>query len=136
MGDRELRRVFIVTGILAMAWDLFYFVMPIYGTSIGLSASTIGGILGSFAAATFAVRMVLPWFARRLPEWRLVTFTLFVACVAYALFPLVRTVPLIAAIAFLLGPRARRLAAEHDVAHPALDAARAASARRSAFAPR
>jgi len=103
VGDRELRRVFIVTGILAMAWDLFYFVMPIYGTSIGLSASTIGGILGSFAAATFAVRMVLPWFARRLPEWRLVTFTLFVACVAYALFPLVRTVPLIAAIAFLLG---------------------------------
>ena len=47
--------------------------------------------------------MVLPWFARRLPEWGLVSATLFVACVAYALFPLVRTVPLIAAIAFLLG---------------------------------
>ncbi len=103
VGNRELRRVFLVTGILAMAWDLFYFVMPIYGTSIGLSASTIGGILGSFAAATFVVRMVLPWFARRLPEWGLVSSTLFVACVAYALFPLVRTVPLIAAIAFLLG---------------------------------
>jgi predicted MFS family arabinose efflux permease len=103
VGDRELRRVFVVTGILAMAWDLFYFVMPIYGTSIGLSASTIGGILGSFAAATFVVRLLLPWFARRLPEWGLVSATLFVACAAYALFPLVRTVPLIAAIAFLLG---------------------------------
>jgi predicted MFS family arabinose efflux permease len=103
VGDRELRRVFVVTGILAMAWDLFYFVIPIYGTSIGLSASTIGGILGSFAAATFVVRMVLPWFARRLPEWGLVSATLFVAGVAYALFPLVETVPLIAATAFLLG---------------------------------
>jgi predicted MFS family arabinose efflux permease len=103
VGDRELRRVFVVTGILAMAWDLFYFVMPIYGTSIGLSASTIGGILGSFAAATFVVRLLLPWFARRLPEWGLVSATLFVACAAYALFPLVQTVPLIAAIAFLLG---------------------------------
>ena len=103
VGDRKLRRAFVVTGVLAMAWDLFYFVIPIYGTSIGLSASTIGAILGSFAAATFVVRMVLPWFARRLPEWRLVSITLFVACVAYALFPLVRTVPLIAAIAFLLG---------------------------------
>ncbi len=101
--QRELRRVFVVTGILAMAWDLFFFVMPIYGTSIGLSASTIGGILGSFAAATFVVRMVLPWIARRLPERGLVTATLFVACVAYALFPLVKGVPLIAAIAFLLG---------------------------------
>ncbi|MBL0142805.1 MAG: MFS transporter [Betaproteobacteria bacterium] len=103
VGSRELRRVFLVTGFLAMAWDLFFFVMPIYGTSIGLSASTIGGILGSFAAATFVVRMVLPWFARRLPQWQLVSATLFVACVAYTLFPLVRTVPLIATIAFLLG---------------------------------
>jgi MFS family permease len=32
-----------------------------------------------------------------------VTATLFVACVAYALFPLVKGVPLIASIAFLLG---------------------------------
>lgn len=103
LGKRALRRVFMVTGILATAWDLFFFVIPIYGTSIGLSASTIGGILGSFAFATFLVRLVLPWLARRLPEWRLVCATLFVACVAYALFPLVRTVPLIAGIAFLLG---------------------------------
>jgi predicted MFS family arabinose efflux permease len=101
--DPRLQRVFAVTGILAMAWDLFVFFMPIYGSSIGLSASTIGGILGSFALATFVVRLALPWLARRLAEWQLVTSTLFVACAAYALFPLVRTVPLIAAIAFLLG---------------------------------
>jgi predicted MFS family arabinose efflux permease len=101
--DPRLKRVFVVTGILAMAWDLFVFVMPIYGTSIGLSASTIGAVLGSFALATFVVRLALPWLARRLAEWQLVTSTLFVACAAYALFPLVRTVPLIAAIAFLLG---------------------------------
>jgi len=103
LASAQLRRVFVITGILAMAWDLFYFVMPIYGTSIGLSASTIGAILGSFALATFVVRLFLPWMARRLREWRLVTATLFIASIAYALFPLVRTVPLIAAIAFLLG---------------------------------
>ena len=103
LKSAQLRRVFLITGILAMAWDLFYFVMPIYGTSIGLSASTIGAILGSFAFATFLVRLFLPWLARRMPEWRLVTATLFVAGIAYALFPLVRTVPFIAAIAFLLG---------------------------------
>ncbi len=103
LGQRELRRVFAVTGILAMAWDLFFFVMPIHGTAIGLSASTIGGILGAFALATFVVRLGLPWAARRFAEWRLVSGTLFVAGVAYALFPFVRTVPLLAAIAFLLG---------------------------------
>jgi len=99
----ELRRVFIITGLLASAWDLFVFVMPIYGTSIGLSASTIGLILGSFALATIIVRLALPWLSRHLREWPMITATLCVACIAYALFPLVRTVPLLAAISFLLG---------------------------------
>jgi predicted MFS family arabinose efflux permease len=99
----ELRRVFMITGLLASAWDLFVFVMPIYGTSIGLSASTIGLILGSFATATIIVRLALPWLSRHLREWPMITATLCVACVAYALFPLVRTVPLLAAISFLLG---------------------------------
>lgn len=103
LESADLRRVFLVTGMLAMAWDLFYFVMPIYGTSIGLSATTIGAILGSFALATFAVRLVLPWVARRLPAWRVVTATFCIAASAYALFPLFHTVALIAAVAFLLG---------------------------------
>jgi MFS family permease len=103
LKNAELRRVFIVSGMLASAWDLFTFVMPIYGTSIGLSATTIGLIIGSFAGATFVVRLALPWISRRIREWPLITITFCVACVAYAIFPLVQTVPLLAAIAFLLG---------------------------------
>lgn len=103
LRNAQLRRVFFVSGMLASAWDLFVFVMPIYGTSIGLSATTIGLILGSFAAATFFIRLALPWISRRVREWPLITATFGVACVAYAIFPLVRTVPLLAAIAFLLG---------------------------------
>jgi predicted MFS family arabinose efflux permease len=103
LAHAELRRMFLITGLLASAWDLFVFVMPIYGTSIGLSASTIGLILGSFATATIIVRLALPWLSRRLREWSMITATLVIACVAYALFPMVRTVPLLAAISFLLG---------------------------------
>jgi MFS family permease len=77
--------------------------MPIYGTAIGLSASTIGLILGSFALATILVRLALPWISNRMRDWSMITATMCVACVAYALFPLVRTVPLLASIAFLLG---------------------------------
>jgi len=103
MRNVELRRLFIVSGLLASAWDLFVFVMPIYGTSIGLNASTIGLILGSFAAATFLVRLALPWISRRMREWPMITTTFCVACIAYALFPMVDAVALLAAIAFLLG---------------------------------
>ena len=103
LRDPELRRVFVVTGMLASAWDLFVFAVPVYGNSIHLSATTIGLILASFAAATFLVRVALPWISRHLREWSMITATFFVACVAYALFPVVRTVPLLATIAFLLG---------------------------------
>jgi predicted MFS family arabinose efflux permease len=100
----ELRRVFIATGILGSAWDLFVFAMPIYGTlSLGLSATTIGLVLSSFAAATFTIRMALPWLSRHLREWSTITATMVVAAVAYGLIPIVATVPLLAALAFLLG---------------------------------
>ena len=103
MRDAKLRRVFIISGLLASAWDLFVFVMPIYGTSIGLTATTIGLILASFAAATFTVRLMLPILSRKLREWTLITLTFAIALVAYLAFPLARTVPLLASIAFLLG---------------------------------
>jgi predicted MFS family arabinose efflux permease len=103
LRDAELRRVFLVTGLLASAWDLFVFVMPIYGTSIGLSATTIGLIMGSFALATIAIRIALPWISRRMREWTMITVTMAVACVAYSLFPLMTTVQLLAATSFLLG---------------------------------
>jgi predicted MFS family arabinose efflux permease len=103
LREPELRRVFLVTGILGSAWDLFVFAMPIYGTAIGLSASTIGLILSAFAAATFLIRVALPFISRHVREWSMITLTMAIACVAYILFPLVTTVPLLAAIAFLLG---------------------------------
>ena len=103
MRDAKLRRVFIISGLLASAWDLFVFIMPIYGTSIGLNATTIGLILASFAAATFTVRLMLPILSRMVEEWTLITMTFAIALVAYIAFPMVRTVPLLSSIAFLLG---------------------------------
>ncbi|MGE5616799.1 MAG: MFS transporter [Bacillota bacterium] len=103
LANVELRRVFIVTGLLASAWDMFVFVTPIYGTSVGLSASTIGFILASFATATIIVRLALPWLSRRMRDWSMITATLCIAFIAYLLFPMVRTVALLAGIAFLLG---------------------------------
>ena len=103
LRSAELRRVFIVTGLLASAWDLFVFVVPLYGNAIGLSASTIGLLLGSFALATFAVRVALPWLSRHMPDWTMITATMAIACAGYALFPLFSAVPMLAAIAFLLG---------------------------------
>jgi predicted MFS family arabinose efflux permease len=103
LANPELRRVFIVSGLLASAWDLFLFVVPIYGTSVGLSATTIGFILGSFAAATILIRLALPWLSRQVREWPMITATFAIAAIAFAFFPMMREVALLAATAFFLG---------------------------------
>lgn len=100
---RALRNVLAVGVLLSMAWEIFVFVVPIYGTGLGLSASTIGAILSAFAAATFAVRVVLPTLVRRAREWGLVTAALAISGAVFAAFPLVEQVPLLIALAFVLG---------------------------------
>lgn len=100
---RELRRLFVVSGLLAMAWDLFNFAVPIYGSRIELSASTIGVVLGAFSVATFVVRLFLPAISRRLAAWPLLVVSLVVAGTSFVLFPVFRTAPPLMALAFFLG---------------------------------
>ncbi len=103
LRNHHLRRVFIVNALLSMAWDMHSFFIPIYGANIGLSASRIGVILASFAAATFAVRMLMPRIARSFSEFQVLTTALFVAGATYALFPLVERVGPLIALSFTLG---------------------------------
>jgi MFS family permease len=95
--------VFIVAGSLSIAWDLFTFVMPIYGTRIGLSASAIGLILGVFGIAVFVVRLILPLVAPRVREWSMLIGAMFVTGAVLVAFPVVESVELLMILAFLLG---------------------------------
>ncbi len=99
----KLRGAFIASGILSSAWDLFQFYMPVYGHGVGLSASAIGVILGVFALATFLVRLVLPWIAKRWSEAEILTGGIFVCAAAFALFPVFQSALMIAVIAFVFG---------------------------------
>ena len=103
LRNPRLLPVFLFSGLLATGWDMYTFVIPIYGTRIGLSPSTIGIVMSSFALATFAVRLFMPSVARRLSEWTVVCTALAIAGIAYSLFPLVTQVPFLIALSFLLG---------------------------------
>lgn len=99
----KLRGAFIASGILSAAWDLFQFYFPIYGHSIGLSASVIGAVLATFALATFMVRIVLPAWARRSSEAEILVYGVFTAAFAFVLFPFFANPWLLAMVAFILG---------------------------------
>jgi MFS family permease len=98
-----LRRTFLVSGMMAMGWDLYAFLMPIYSTRLGLSAVTIGFIMATFAVATFVVRLAMPVLIRRVRQWRIIMASLTIAGTSYLMFPLVASAPLLMVISFLLG---------------------------------
>ena len=98
-----LRYTLIVSGLLAMGWDTYSFLMPVYGKAIGLTAGTIGVVMSTFALATFAVRAVLTQLVRHVRHWLLIGSAMTVAGAAYLLFPFVHSVPLLMALSFLLG---------------------------------
>ncbi len=98
-----LRRAVVVSAFITTGWDLFGFYVPIYGHSIGLSASTIGNILGAFAVATFIVRVLLPSFTRRFGIEPVLAAAAFAAAVLFLPFPLVQNVPVLFILAFGIG---------------------------------
>jgi predicted MFS family arabinose efflux permease len=103
LRDHELRRVYIIGILLAAAWDMFTFVTPVHGTQLGFSASTIGMILASFAAATFVVRLAMPGIVQRYREWQILTVALSVTTLCYVAFPFMDTPISLAATAAVLG---------------------------------
>jgi MFS family permease len=98
-----LRRTFLVSALLAMGWDLYSFLIPLYGAQIGLAAGTIGVVMATFAAATFVVRMAMPFLIRRVRAWLIICGAMLVSGTAYVLFPFVAKVPALMALSFLLG---------------------------------
>jgi MFS family permease len=98
-----LRAIFVVSALLSIGWDLFTFMVPLQGERIGLSASTIGIIMGAFGAATFTIRVAMPWITRNFSEWQTIRAALAVAALVYVLFPFFTAVPVLIGLSFLLG---------------------------------
>lgn len=103
LAQAPLRRTLVGSAAVLTGTDLFQFYMPIYGHSIGLSASKIGVILSMVALAAFAVRIALPAMARRIGEETLLAYSLFFGGATYLLFPFFQDVTVLTVIAFMLG---------------------------------
>jgi len=101
--NRDLRRMLVVSGLVMGGLDLFQLYLPIYGHSIGLSASAIGLILGAFAAATFVTRALLPALTRRLGETATLCYSIFLAAATFFLIPLFESALVLGLTCFVLG---------------------------------
>jgi MFS family permease len=103
LRNPKLRDAIVASGLISVAWDLYAYFFPIYGHSLGLSASTIGTIISTFALAVFAIRVALPSLARRWTEFEILLHAICFSGAALLLFPLFRDPWLLALASFILG---------------------------------
>jgi len=103
LGNKPLRRVLITSAVILTGIDLFQFYMPIYGRSVGLSASMIGIVLSMFAAASFVVRVWMPAIVKRLGEEPVLVMSMYVAAATYLIVPFFSHAIILCIIAFILG---------------------------------
>ena len=98
----ELRRLYLAVGLISSAWDVHQFVVPIYGRSIGLSATDVGFVLGAFGMATLVVRLILPLLSS-LTEWRAIFIAQVVAAIVYVFYPMFDSFEVLVGLSFTLG---------------------------------
>ena len=98
-----LRRLLTLNALFALGWDLHTVFVPIYGTQIGLTATEIGVVLAAFAAATFVVRLAVPWYGAAWAPMRVLRVALLSAGAVYLAFPFTASMLALIALSFVLG---------------------------------
>ena len=88
LQNPAMRRLLVVNWFLSSSWDVHTFVVPVIGHARDLNASTIGAILGAFAIAAALVRVLIPFLAKHLREWAVVTGAMLVTAVLFGIYPL------------------------------------------------
>lgn len=98
-----LRRALILSGVVMAGVDLFQLYFPIYGHSVGLSASAIGMVLGTFGIGSVVARAMIPRLARRFGEEPTLMYSLYFVAAIFILIPLFTGIYALTAISFSLG---------------------------------
>ncbi len=103
LKDAGIWHMLAVSGMVQLGQDLFQFYLPIYGHSIGLSASAIGVILASLAVASFVVRLFLARLVKRFPAETLLAWVFLASAVGFLLVPFFSNIMILVLIAFWFG---------------------------------
>ncbi|WP_417725668.1 MFS transporter [Salipiger sp.] len=100
---RALRQVIVMSAVAMTGVELFAFYIPVYGTSIGLSGTTIGMVLAAYAAAAVFVRLGARYLLKGRDEALVLCFAMLVSAGAFALLPVFPNVHALLSLSFLLG---------------------------------
>ncbi len=91
------------SGLVQLGTDIFQFFLPIYGHSIGLSASAIGASVAAFSGASFVVRLFLAAMVRRWKAEALLAGAFYIGAAGCAMIPWIRDAFLLCVASTLFG---------------------------------
>ena|SRR5262245_22241145 len=103
LKDPTMLRILATSSLVQVGQDLYQFYIPIHGHRAGLSASAIGGLLATLAAAAFVVRTFLPQLMARFGEEKVLGMSFYVAAIGFALVPFFESVTVLAVLSFIFG---------------------------------
>ena len=103
LKDKGFRQLMALNWMLSSCWDVHTFLVPVLGYERGLSATVIGSILGAFALAATAIRLLLPLLAAHLRESVVIGTAMVATALLFAVYPLVHAAWAMGALSVLLG---------------------------------
>ncbi|WP_236574337.1 MFS transporter [Hydrogenophaga sp. PBL-H3] len=103
LKDAGFRKLMLINWMLSSCWDVHTFLVPVLGHERGLSATVIGSILGAFALAATAIRVLMPWLAARLRESVVIGTAMGATALLFGVYPLAQGAWAMAALSILLG---------------------------------
>ena len=103
LSDPAVLHMLAMSGMVQLGTDLFQFYIPIYGHSIGLSASAIGTVLAGFAIASFVVRLFLARLVKSVAGDKLLAWSFYLGTVGFALVPFCKDPYTLCAVSFFFG---------------------------------
>ena len=103
LREPMFRRLIMINWFLSSCWDVHTFVVPILGFQRGLSAASVGAILGALAVSATVIRLLIPVLAARLKEWQVIMTAMLITAVLFGVYPLLHTAWAMGICSALLG---------------------------------
>lgn len=99
----NMRMALLSNAAVMAGLDFYNVYLPVYARDIGLSATTIGLVIGAFAVAGFIVRMAIPAMTKRWGERFVLAMAMGIAACGFVAIPFTTSAWLIALASFVIG---------------------------------
>ncbi|GAX91357.1 MFS transporter [Effusibacillus lacus] len=99
----NLRNALIISGLVLYSKDLFVAYFPVYGSDVGLSPGSIGGIISIMGAMSMVVRLIQFQLVQAFGRGTVLMITLIISGISYLLIPGTVSFLCLAVLAGLLG---------------------------------